>query len=450
MGVVVGGYALQAIQTLAKSDPLAAYRPKDILGAEGIRLEDVRFRHYEGGKLVAEGNIGSVAVNKDRQNLQFTNIRNGQYAGSQGTFKFEGDSAAYDAITKRLDVSSGGRVQNKDVNLAVPAFNYDARLGVLNAPGKFTGTFFGGTIEANGVTYTPKKDSYRIGPASWEGTLSPEMRQSAPGTRSQWKIKNLGMLDREDGKEYWRGGAEATDGEIIVKASLITRDVKTDSIVATGKVLYFSAEANLVCEQATVYRKEKRAILTGNVQMLVKPSDQEKLEVMEIPPFRPMVPDEVAKDRPPAPPEDKQADDEVRSDKSKRKYPIAIRSNKIEYWYKKGNRHAIITGAPQARQDMANGRWRAIWTTTAYYDGEKDLLKLASPEGKKTTRVKTSIGDDLLCDWFEISTKEDVEKWRAYGVEGDVFPDDDEDIPPAKKTDKKGGGGGLSGPIGRI
>lgn len=447
LAVAAGGVGMYAVKQVLQSDPLAAYRPRQGLFSDGVELANVKFKHYETGNLVAQCNIGRIQVNDDRQTLNFEQVTNGRFSGKQGNFEFGGKSARYDAITKRLDVIEGGRLKNKDINLAVPAFYYDARVGVLEAPGKFTGEFYGGTIVANGITYTPKRDHFRIGPASWEGKLPSSLQQAAPGSRSVWKIKNGGIVEIENGQQYWRDGAEATDGEIIVKASLITRDLKTDTIVATGKVQYFSAEANLVCEKATVFRKEKRAILTGNVQMLVKPSDQEKLEVIEIPPFRPMVPEQVAKDRPPAPPEDKTADDEVRSDKTRRKYPIAIRSAKIEYWYKKGGRRAVITGDPQARQDMANGRWRAIWTTTAYWDGEADILKLASPEGKKTTRVKTSIGDNLICNWFEISTREDVEKWRAFGVEGDVYPDE-EDLPPPKKDEKKGGGGGLSGRIG--
>jgi hypothetical protein len=85
---------------------------------------------------------------------------------------------------------------------------------------------------------------------------------------------------------------------------------------------------------------------------------------------------------------------------------------------------------------MNAGRWRAVWTATAFYDGEKDLLKLVSPDGHKTTRVKTSLGDDLICNWFEISTKEDDDAWQAFGAEGVVYPDD-EDIPKAKPDPNK-------------
>src|SRR6185503_17951776 len=140
--------------------------------------------------------------------------------------------------------------------------------------------------------------------------------------------------------------------------------------------------------------REKRAVLTGNVSMLVKPKDQEKLEVVEIQPFRPEVPIEVAASRPKPPSgaseAEKKQNEELRSSKTARKYPISIRSEQIEYWYKRGERRATITGSPEARQDFPNGRWRRMKTNKAYYDAEKETLQLVSSESKRDTRVITS------------------------------------------------------------
>lgn len=449
LAVGAGGFAIEGVNRFLRKDPLASYRPGESgLGGDiGVQLQDVKFRHWEGTNLVAKCTIGTINVKKNRQSLEFRDITDGRYATSKGEFKFTGTAASYDSMSQSLSVSEGGHVSNADMDLTTPAFAYDARRGILRAPGVVQGTFFNGVLQAQNIEYHPREDFYRFGPASWEGKLPASLQEAAPASkRNQWRIKTDGVTEVKGNIETWPE-AEATDGDVIVKATKIVRDTKTDVITATGKVLYFSADSNLVCEKAVIYRKEKRAVLTGKVQMLVKPDDQQKLEVIEIPPFRPMVPDEVAKDRPPAPPEDKAADQDVRDPKTRRKYPVAIYAGKIEYWYEKGNRHAVISDSPQARQDMAAGRWRAVWTTTAYYDAEKELLKLASAEGKKTTRVKTSLGDDLICDWYEISTKEDDDQWRAKGAEGVMYPDEDE-IPPTKKDDKNKKPPPLSGKIG--
>jgi hypothetical protein len=116
-----------------------------------------------------------------------------------------------------------------------------------------------------------------------------------------------------------------------VQADLIEHNETTDIVTATGNVRYFSPKANVACEKAVIYRKEKRAVLTGSVDMLVKPKNaQTKAEIVEIPPFRPAVPTEVAKNRPAAPPTQQQKlDEDVQSPKTLRDYPIAITSAKI-------------------------------------------------------------------------------------------------------------------------
>lgn len=429
--------SLGVMQAL-RIDAFRSYRNQQggLGGDIGIRLEDVRFRHYSGSKLVAEGQVGQINVKKDRQNLEFLKLRNVRYSSGRGEFKCEADAASYDSVAGVLTMNAGSRVWNENIDLVTPQLVYNRQKKLLTAPGQTQGKFYDGTVVAQNIVYNVDHDSYRIGPASWEGVPKGVLQDVPVGnTRTQWKIKTNGITSVKDGIETWEN-AEATDGDVIVKAPKIVRDTKTDALTATGRVQYFSADANLVCDKCVIFRKEKRALLTGNVQMLIKPETDQAVEVIEIPPFRPMVPETVSKERPPAPPVDdvgKSQDEEVRSGKTKRKYPIAVLAAKIEYWYKKGNRKAVITGSPQARQDMAGGRWRAVWTTTAYYDGENDLLRLVSAEGKKTTQVKTSIGDDLICEWFEISTKENEDAWTAKGAQGVVYPDEDE-LPDRTKT----------------
>ena len=41
-------------------------------------------------------------------------------------------------------------------------------------------------------------------------------------------------------------------------------------LTATGRVTYFSGKTDMIADQAVIYRKEKRAVFTGHVDMLVK------------------------------------------------------------------------------------------------------------------------------------------------------------------------------------
>jgi len=450
--VAVGAY----VQWLNRIDPFARYRA-GVNQAEanrvGIRLQDVALTSWTDGKLAVTADIGRVDVRRDHQNMDFYNIRNGQYRTTDGMFRFESPRANYSAGFQMLQVSTGARVWNKDLDLRAAGFQYRQKIQRLQSQGEVKGRIFGGQLIAKTFTYYADTKDYEASEVFWEGKLDSSLQEvTTQQSPNAWKIK-AAHSKRLGQTEVFLNG-EATDGEVIVIAPNIERNVKTDVVTATGGVQYFSKKADMICDKAVIYRKEKRAVLTGNVTMRIKPEDQEKLEVVTVQPFRPLVPEEVAASRPPAPPtkteEQKKQDEEIRSTRTARKYPISLTSQTVEYWYKRGERRAVVTGNPQARQDFPNGRWRHLWTFKALYDAEKESLRLESTSGKKDTRVVTSIGDDFVSTWFRTSTKEEGEDdWEGEGVEG-VFVSDDDDLnrrnePPRTGTPPPA----LRGPIGR-
>lgn len=135
--------------------------------------------------------------------------------------------------------------------------------------------------------------------------------------------------------------------------------------------------------------------------MLVKPKEEEanySPKEEDIPPFRPLVPDSVKGGEGTfgPTPEERALDKKLREGDNVREFPTVVTADRIEYFYRKGERRATITGNPQARQEFAKTRWRQVWTHTALYDGEAETLRLTSRDGKMETRFKNSIGDDLV------------------------------------------------------
>lgn len=437
-------------------DPFARYRAtQDAAEANrvGIRLQDVKLTTWTDGKESMRCDIGRVDVRRDHQNLDFYDVTDGQYRTQDGLFRFEGPKANYSAGFQLLQVSSGARVWNKDIDLRAEGIQYRQKVKRLQTQGAVRGKLFGGQIIAKTFTYFAETKDFEATDVLWEGKLNKELQEVSPQESSKpWKIKGA-TAKRQGDRDVFTNG-EATDDEIIVMAPNIERNVKTDVVTATGGVRYFSKKADMICDKAVIYRKEKRAVLTGNVTMRIKPEDQEKLEVTTVQPFRPLVPEEVAAARPPAPPtkteEQKRQDEELRSTRTARKYPISLTAQTVEYWYKRGERKAAITGNPQARQDFPNGRWRHLWTYKGFYDAEAETLRMESSAGKKDTRVVTSVGDDFVATWFKSSTKEEGEDdWEGEAVEGVFISDDDElnnrnNLPPRIGTPPPA----LRGPIG--
>jgi len=440
------GLGYQGLMQIVRTDALARFRASntDAKLDEGVVLKDFEFTTYEGDRLVAKAQVGEIKVRKDRSIVDMFAVTDGKYWASNGeSFRFSGERATYGYYSRALATDTGARISNKDIDLMVPEFTYVEAQKTLVVPGMIKGKFYGGEITAENLKYNVAERSYTTGKISWQG------QATAPTATPQKRMWQINGTESENENDVMTAkNARATDGEVIIKADIVVWDRKTDVLTATGNVRYFGIEANMTCAKVVVYRKESRAVLTGRVQMLIKPEEGQKLEEIEIPPLTPYVPEDILKSRPAAPPTgDRTQNDELRQPDSIRRYPATIQGEKVEYWYKKGSRKAVISGNPQARQELTGGRWRMAWAYIAYYDGEKDWLKMTSREGKKDARFMTSIGDDLIATVFEASTKKGDDNWRAKNMEGAVYADPDDEDPPT------GGGTGtpppsIRGPIG--
>jgi hypothetical protein len=462
---VLGVLGILYVQELAKIDPFAALRhPTTGLDDRiGIRLEDVSLRHYHGKDLVTKAMVDRVDITRDRSRFHLYGIHDGVYRGEKATVRFASETGEWNDARRVLEVKKGTRIQSEDFDLEVPTFNYRQSKATLHVPGEIKGKLAKGVVQASNFVYNLNDRSYSAGPVHWSGELALKLQDDGNPKPTKWAIKGASWNVKGKLEVFTDGIADS--GDTIIKAPHIERHSETDVVTATGGVQYASKKALMTCDKVVVYRKEKRAILTGNVQMLIKPKDQQdKVLMVDIPPFRPVVPDSIAANRPtPAKTEQqKKNEDDLRSGKSVRKYPITVVCEKIEYWYAKDNEHAVITGNPQARQDLPDGLWRHVSTNNAYYDGKLETLKLMSAEGASDTRMRNSKGDDLTMTWIQVSTKDDDDEMSAENVRGSIFGDEEDEPPalpsrtntakpPTKTTIKppaKGGGSGLSGPIG--
>ena len=449
------------VQEFAKIDPLVNMRKRTGISPDqlGISLGKVKLVQYSGKRRVGMATVDELFIPANRSQYRMTGITEGAYfTENNRKFNFTAPSATYNATRRTMVADKGVRVWDKDIDLKTAMFRLNQKSETLYIPGEVKGKFFSGQLVSNNMLYAMKNDLVTVGPTNWNGNLALSLQDEAKPVQKRWEFDSVkGTFNIKGDLRTWEKGT-ATDGEIIIQADKIEHNNKTDVVTATGNVRYFSARANLTCEKAVIFRKEKRAVLTGAVDMLIKPKkDQSKAMIEEIPPFKPVVPEEVAKSRPGAPAgqkseQQKKLDDNVQNPKTIRDYPMVVTAAKVEYWYGRGSRRAVITGDPQARQELPEGRWRHLWAFQAFYDGEKETLRMESRQGQMDTRLLTSVGDDVVAEQVTVSTKEDDEDLEAKGMKGTIFgkSDDDEVGPPPPDPIKpKTGGGGLSGTIGR-
>ncbi|MBS1704243.1 MAG: hypothetical protein JST40_00100 [Armatimonadetes bacterium] len=429
LGIISGVWLYQYIAEVVKRDPLAQYRDRASSNARkeiAVSMSDANVKYYDGARLVAEATVGKVDITRDRQTANLTNIHNGVYYDQKQKIGFTAALGVWNEVGKTFQASNTVHLTGTELDLKTEKVVFQARSSVMLVSGDVKGKFSGGTLNARGLKYHLPTGDFEIGPIYWEGPLALQ-EGSAPAKKSTiWKIR--GESSRQQGEKQIVRNGEATDGDIIVRAPLMERNTKTEVLVATGRVEYFSRESNVVCDKATIYRRERRAVLEGNVTMLVKAKEDQKLEISEVPPLRPIVPESIAAGRPQAPDSDqKKIDEELRDPKSRRKYPTRVLCERIEYWYRKGERHAVLTGNLQARQDLQPDVWRQVWSKEGHYDGEKETLRLVGPAGEKGVRYKASNGDDFRTEWILTSTKEDDDTFENGAMEGEFGMSEDEE-----------------------
>ena len=390
------------------------------IGAEvGVELTDFHMKAYEAGRLSAEVTVDKVAVRRDRSQMAMTGLHDGTFYEEDGeSFSFEADEAVYHYFNKRLDATSGVHVSNEDMDLVSDKFSYDQSSGNLVVSGRVTGTLNGGEIEAADVSLNTKTDAIKARDVRWVGELD-DLGQD--GQKKKWDIH--GAYFESDGEVSVYTDARATDGEIIVVADRIEYTKETDVLVAKGNVKYWGPDANVMSAEATVYRKERRAVMTGNVTMFIKAEDDDEVTETEIPALERVAPESLQTD--PQGATDEQIE-VLRSDENLRDFPVKVIADKVEYWYRKGERRAVITGSPFARQDMAEG-WRLGWSVTAFYDGEAETLTLKGRDGKQEVRFILSIGDDLVASEMTISTKEGDNRSSGKNVHAFLYLDEDDE-----------------------
>lgn len=438
--VLVAGPTMKFMKDFAAADPF-----KKLMGGAdqdssfSMRMEGVQMKHFDKGKLVSYAKCDSAKLRQDHHTYDLEAVHDALYKNDQGSFRYSAGHAVVVEGANLVDANGGVHVTGKDMDLRAKGLQLQGDKHQLTVFGKVNGTIKGGKAEADNLVYHTDTGAYSAGPAKWKGTLAMNLQDPSGDDDKPhpWEIEGKHVdFSGSGGEIATYTDAVAADGEVILIAPNVVHNRKTDVVTATGRVQYFSGRVNLVADQCVVFRKEKRAVLTGNVEMLVKPkkSQNDKPKVEPLPAFQPMNPEQVlAKTYGKITDEDKKNAEKVRDSKTLREYPTVMVGDKIEYWYAKGSRRAVITGSPQARQELPDSEWRYVWTNVAYYDGEAETLKLVSAGDKKDTRTKTSVGDDFVADWLLVSTKEDDDTMSAHGPKGKFMAFDNDDLPSNKK-----------------
>jgi len=427
-----------------RSDPFVGLYKKSANQPDesiGIRMDAVELRDFKGAKLVSSAFADRVDVRKDRQVATLYGVKNGLYNGEKEPIRYSAANAVWNFQLKQVSVNQNVTVKNKDFDLKATGLTFDDKTSLMRIHGDISGKLYQGDFVASTLVYNMQTGAADAGPVEWQGELALSAQDEDKGKPRKWDIKSSHWKSLgSDANIFLYENATASDGDLIIVAPKVQQNKKTDVLTAEGGIEYYSGKSDIKADKCVIYRKEKRVVMSGHVFMYVKPKAQENdpPKIEKFPEFKPVTPDKVV-----APQsatqltqeERKANEEELRSSKNLRDFPLVVVSDQIEYWYGKGSRHAVVTGNPQGRQAMTAGKWRHIWAHHAFYDGEKETLKLFSSENKKEALMKNSVNDEMQAIDILVSTKEGDDSIEGTEAEGHIYSSDD-DIP---KDDKKKG-----------
>ena len=438
---------------LVQSDPFAEFKPKpEDPSKAAVTMNETTLRGYQDGKLIMSADTAKLEITRDRNIYRALKLRNGMFKQDEKTiWSFVADKGVWQDQVKRLFLEKGIRAWNKEIDLKSDRLEYSNLTQDMAIPEAVKGKFYSGNIDAKTLKYNFKTEKWTVDKVVWIGTLAQndEVPVQQPTPAKPWTLTSDGPSFGEKGHMTLLK-ATARNGEVEIRADKIEKfdavEGRPETLIATGNVRYFGQEANLLCERVTIFRRERRAILEGRVNMLIKAEADRGLKVETLQPLRPVLPEEIARKGAQPP----RTTDELRSLENRRKYPVRVIADRIEYWYKKGERRALATGSPQARQELPEGQWRMAWAPRAEWDGENERMKLVGKAAQRDVRATFSDGSSVKAETFTFSTARDVEAWSATMVEAQGTVDEGE-IPQSEG----GGSGGtqpppLEGPIGFI
>jgi lipopolysaccharide assembly outer membrane protein LptD (OstA) len=188
-------------------------------------------------------------------------------------------------------------------------------------------------------------------------------------------------LEEQQGKTRIGEGLVIRDGDTIMTAERAEQDIEAQVIRATGNLRVTDPRVELSADKLTIELKEKRALLEGNVKILVKPKQSEEQAA-------------------------EPATEETRSLKTEMREPVQITCDRAENLYQK--KIITLTGNLKMVQMLKeNGKTRTLTAQKALYNSRTEQVQLIGEVHGVDEK-----GQELLAPEILVSVKEGDEWLR--------------------------------------
>jgi lipopolysaccharide export system protein LptA len=367
---------LWGVELLRRQDPFA--RLAHLMAQSGLqhielRLEQATLTLREGKRVQAKLQVERIDIEKSRILWRAVNLHEGVFYDEKGRAlgRATAGEIIYNQPLRQLRITGTPTItlfRNPLLENAVPltirapVMLWDLHTARITIEHPFTLEWQGGSAHAERLVLNLHESHLRIE----KGTL--RLQTSQQNNRREVQIRYDRFEYRGDIRKV--ENLQLRDGDTTAFSPYAEVDNKRKYAIATGELWLEDPRLNLKANKLQVWYAEnqKRALLTQNVRMLIKPRDTT----------------------------DQPAEEEDDKLQEAKRYPVEAECGQIEYFYRK--KIAIITGGIKAVQRLKEGQERKLTADRAEYDQKNEILvlignvMLEDPDGKfKAPRLIVSV-----------------------------------------------------------
>ncbi len=413
-GLAVSIHRLQQIDPFARLNPAYAQAG---MGNVVVRFSETEIRARQLNRLLWRMKVQRIDLARDRQTWLVDGVREAVlYEDGRPAWRLTAAGARYEGASRFLQIAEA-HLKGDPVQLYCSQATWRDQTRELQCAGTVRGSLRDGEFTAQSLRYL-----------GWEKRLIAEQvhllihtslqpiafLQEEPSrtqandrqTRTRRVEVTFQRIEEQQGKTRIGEGLVIRDGDTVMTADRAEQDIEAQIIHATGNLRVTDPRVELSADRLTIELKDKRAVLEGNVTILVKPKQSEQANAQPV-------------------------EEETRSLRTEMREPVQITCDRAENLYQK--KIITLTGNLKMVQTLReSGKTRTLTAEKAVYNSRTEQVQLVG----KVYAVDEK-GQELSAPEVLVSVKEGDE-WLKITQPGKlvilVEEEEEEETTPAPSS----------------
>lgn len=384
-------HRLQQIDPFARLNPFYADAG---MGNVLVRFTDTEVRARQLAQPLWQMKVKQADLSRDRQRWMLDGVQEAVlYDDGKPAWRLTAAQAVYEGASRLLQVADV-RLYSNPVRLTCSQAIWRDQTRELQCMGIIQGSLRDGEFTAQSLRYLGGEkrlvaEGVRL---ALRTSLEPvAFLQAEPAKQNtgekQSKTRRVEVefkrLEEQQGKTRIGEGLVIRDGDTVMTADRAEQDIEAQIIHATGNLRVTDPRVDLSADRLTIELKEKRAILEGNVKILVKPKESQEASAQP-------------------------TSEETRSLKTEMREPVQITCDRAENLYQK--KIITLTGNLKMVQMLKeNGKTRTLTAQKAIYNSRTEQVQLVGDvhgvdeKGQELTAPEILVSVKEGDEWLKIT-----------------------------------------------